>query len=76
MHLPASCVVAVIVVTDVDPVAVLLAVTPTMYSMPASRVLIITEPVVVVSILVGILVQALLVSVAMYWSAGRPVELG
>ena len=71
MHLPASCVVTAVVVVDVNPVAVLVAVTRTTYRMPASRLLIITEPVVLVPILVGILVQALLVSVAVYWFAGR-----
>ena len=76
MHLPVSCVVTAIVVTDVNPVAVLLAVIGTMYRMPASRLLIITERVVVVPILIGTLVQALLVRVAVYWSAGRPGELG
>ena len=72
MHLPASCVVAdVVVVADVNPVAVLLAVTLTMYRMPASRLLITKEPVVVIPILVGIPGQALLESVAVYWFAGR-----
>ena len=72
MHLPVSCVVtAVVAVPDVNPVAVLLAVTLTMYRMPASRLLNTTGLVVVVFILVGILVQVLLVSVAVYWVAGR-----
>ena len=63
-------------VADVNPVAVLLAITSTMYRMPASRLLIITGLVVVVPILVGIPGQASLVSVAVYLSAGRPGELG
>ena len=71
MHLPASCVVTVVVVADVNPVFMLVAVTLTVYRMPSSRLLIITEPAVVVFILVGILVQALLVSVTVYWFAGR-----
>ena len=71
MHLPASCVVTVVVVADVNLVFMLVAVTLTVYRMPSSRLLIITEPVVVVFILVGILVQALLASVAVYWFAGR-----
>ena len=66
MHLPASCVVTLVVVVDVNPVAVFVAATLTVYRMPTSRLLNITEPVVVVPILVGILVQALLVSVAVY----------
>ena len=72
MHLPVSCVVAdVMVVADVNPVFVLEAVTLTMYRVPSSRLLNITEPVVVVPILSEIPGQALLVSVAVYWFAGR-----
>ena len=71
MHLPVSCVVADAVVVDVNPVAVLLAVTRTMYRVPSSRLLNITEPVVVVSILSEIPGQASLLSVAVYWFAGR-----
>ena len=72
MHLLVSCVVAtVVVVPDVNPVAVLLAVTVTMYRMPSSRLLIIKEPVVVIPVFVGIPVQKVPVSVAVYWFAGR-----
>ena len=66
MDIPASCVVTVVMVVDVNPVTVLVAVTLTVYNIPTLRSLIIKEPVVVVPILVGILVQLLLVSVAVY----------
>ena len=59
------------VVGDVNPVAVLVAVTVSMYRIPASRLLIDTGLVVVVSILSEIPGQVLLVSVIVYSFAGR-----
>ena len=76
--IPASCVISVVTVTDVNPVAVLVAVTLTEYRMPSSRPLMIAKLVDVVPLLEGIAVQgpALLLNVAVYWFAGRPGALG